>query len=91
MLSNQMKLLILLIIALLVVGFFLYRDITMVQHYIPHIITISIVYGIGIFLYSRYEKYESVENSIMLGMLHGLGTLTFLFMLRASYERRITK
>jgi len=74
-----MKLLILLIIALLVIGFFLYRDITMVQHYIPHIIIISVVYGIGIFLYSHYEKYESIENSIILGILHGLGILPFLF------------
>jgi len=91
MLSNQMKLLILLIIAFLVVGFFLYRDVSIIQHYLPHIIIISIVYGIGIYLYSRYEKYESVENSIMLGIFHGLGTLAFLCMLRAGYERRIAK
>ena len=89
MLSKQSKLLLFLMIAVLIVGFFLYRDILVIQKYIPHMIIISIIYGIGIYLYSRYEKLESVENAIILGMGHGLGTLTFLFMLRASYERRM--
>ena len=89
MLSKQSKLLLFLMIAVLIVGFFLYHDILVIQKYIPHMIIISIIYGIGIYLYSRYEKLETVENSIILGMGHGLGTLTFLFMLRAGYERRI--
>ena len=52
-------------------------------------IIISIIYGIGIYLYSRYEKLESVENAVIVGAIHAIGMLTFLFMLRASYERRM--
>jgi hypothetical protein len=89
MLTKQSKLLLFLIIAILIVGFFLYRDISVIQKYIPHMIIISIIYGIGIYLYSRYEKLESVENAVIVGAIHAIGMLTFLFMLRASYERRM--
>jgi len=86
MVSKQSKLLLMLIVAAFIIGFFLYRDIMAIQKYIPHMIIISIIYGFAIYYYEHYTKMESVENSVILGIAHCIGFLSFLFISRRRYE-----
>jgi hypothetical protein len=49
-------------------------------------IIISIIYGFAIYYYEHYTKMESVENSVILGIAHCVGFLSFLFISRRRYE-----
>lgn len=89
MLSKETKLVLVLIVAGLIIGFITYRELSVIQTYIPHMILFSVIYGLIIFYYYRYEKYETVENSMVYGVMHSIGSFGFLVSTRYVFARSL--